>query len=233
MQHTLSNSDVFNITSSQWVEAFKEHQCFALNQAAHSKQAFQVTSQELLMSLYDNWFEWLLNTESMMGAVQNIDNKLLAVTSEQSRNLSHRIFDSYTASASYEPKLLKLWQPAYLLAHQAFTSYLPKIISQSPDVAFAMLSEQLLAFMQHCLLTLHEVDSLLYQPTQTAFISVDDFCCHIFDLQGEDLSIKRLKIYQSHSKVTDNSWSNWTIKQYSQAPNSVKIESNLQRQLTR
>lgn len=222
------NTMSFRITSSKWLEAFKASQTFALNQMVRGDQQFQISSQELLVDLYDRWFQWLMAVEKLLAKSGKLATAERAELITSATALGAAARQGWMQDVSLEVKLKTLWMRAYRPAHEAYVAHLRNLPNCRADEAFGMVCERLLGLMQHSLLTLHEVDSMLHKPTERAFISVDDYGCAVYNQQGRDLLSERLRLYQRECAVERESKGPWQVKRYVDSPLAASLLSQLE-----
>lgn len=221
----------FRITSSKWLESFKASQTFALNQMARGDKQFQISSQELLLDLYDRWFHWLVSTEQLLGKAGRLGDTERRELIREAVNLLACSKQEWMQDDLIEAKLKTLWLSAYQPAHEAYVAHLRKLEGCDAGSAFAQIAERLLGLLQHCLFTLHEVDSILHKPQERAFISVDDYDCTVYNQQGRDLLTERLRLYQRECLAVRGTTESWHIKRYADGAMASGLLSQLENHL--
>ncbi len=203
----------FSLTTSKWLEAFKANQTFALNQTMRSDCPFQVTSQEILLSLYEQWFKWMLDLEKILGVHNTLDENTRRVIVKATVDVLAQCQASLAKDSLMDNKAKLLWSRAYRPAHEAYVAYASSLtLGTDSGVAYSQLATRLLSFMQHALFILHEVDDLLYNPRKNSFISVDDYVCDVYNQQGKDLLGERVRLYKSTQGATKST--PWEVKRY-------------------
>lgn len=203
----------YSLTTSKWLEAFKANQTFALNQTMRSDFPFQATSQEILLTLYDNWFTWMLALEKRLRTQSKLDEETRAELVKATMDVLAQCQASLTQDDLLDNKVKLLWSRAYTPAHEAYVDYVARLaVDLDVGIVYSQLATHLLSFMQHALFMLHEVDDLLYNPKKTSFISVDDYVCDVYNQQGKDLLGERVRLYKSaHEESKDAAWE---VKRY-------------------
>lgn len=203
----------FSLTTSKWLEAFKANQTFALNQTMRSDFPFQATSQEILLSLYEHWFKWMLDLETRLGQSGTLDEATRKSVSQATIDVQAQCQAVFSRDSLMDNKVKLLWSRAYRPAHEAFVEYTARLeLGMDSGVAYSQLATRLLSFMQHTLFVLHEVDDLLYNPKKNSFISVDDYVCDVYNQQGKDLLGERVRLYKSTQETANDVA--WEVKRY-------------------
>ncbi|MDK1290242.1 hypothetical protein [Pseudoalteromonas umbrosa] len=205
----------FSLTTSKWLEAFKAHQTFAINQTMRADCPFQTTSQEILLTVYDCWFTWLLALEKKLRPEGVLSATTKQALIQNTTDVQAQCLASLAQDPLLDKKLKLLWTNAYKPAHEAYIHYVMRLeVGQDSGVVYSQLANQLMSFMQHTLFVLHEVDGLLYNPNKKTFISVDDFVCDVYNQQGKDLLGERLRLYKSTQAAPEGA--DWELKRYTE-----------------
>ncbi|USD31131.1 hypothetical protein J8Z24_21720 (plasmid) [Pseudoalteromonas sp. SCSIO 43201] len=212
----------FRMNSSKWIETFKSNQTFSLNEMVSYEPPFHIESQELLMSLYDKWFSWLLDLESELSQVDQCDGTVRQQIKIATEQLKNTLLSEWQVKTSAQHLL---WQRVYLNALDAFVSQISAISQPDPETVFSYCAEQLLGFMQHTLLIMHEIDTIMNQPNKRHFVSLDDYGCAVYRQQGKDLVSARLQAYRHNIEI--DQLGEWEVKHY----NNIDVPNDMHCQL--
>lgn len=197
------NNIYFRINSSKAIEKFKNVQSFQLNQLVNNNHYFAKDRREILLLKYDMWSRWLYEIENYCieaGGLNEIndlandyDIDIISKLAEKTNDMFHDILRT-TTLVKLNQTLVDVW----FETHDMLFNYLLERIKQLSGMKyidlFTKIVDESVIVMQHTLMGLHEIDSLI--NGDAAFISVDQMSVKYFEHYNESLIVKKLKTYQ-------------------------------------
>ena len=207
MKSYIPNNINFRIVSSNAIAKFKQDQAYDFNEINQNRNNFSGQAREVILLEYDHWFKWIVKLEKVFLMLSEDDDVDLLY--QKTNILLQNEMDDITEIMSiytdyFSTELTSFMKFIHRYSFETLSGTV-KTTLQENDVfsAYSRIVYMLSLYLQHVLLSLQEVESMIKRERSAGKIYFSDWCCEAAKIDNIYPLVKRVDFFKNKFNITE------------------------------